>query len=114
MSALDVAVNEEGIMVSEGDSSFRVQTYQPEIMFPRVSKLHVFCFIPVSTSYWGGLLLVSAKNIEDAKTKIKVHSGSTRFIGEVSSLQELLEVLTPYRKKTSIKRKDVWDFLHIE
>lgn len=113
MSALDVAVNDEGIMVSEGDSSFRVQTYQPEIMFPKYGKLKIFCFIPTKFYTRGaGLALVSAKTLKDAKIKLANTREDVRFIGEVSTLQELLDVLAPHSK--IFRRKDVWYFLHIE
>lgn len=113
MSALDILGNVDDIEVSEGDISFRVQTYQPEIMFPKISKLKVFCFIPTKFYTRGaGLVLVSAKTLKDAKIKLANTRDDVKFIGEVSTLQELLDVLRPHSK--IFKRKDVWYFLHLE
>jgi len=65
-----------------------------------ISKLKVYVFMPMRKK--GGILLVSARNVVDAKAKAHKYHG-LKYIGEVSSLQELLDLL-PHKK-------DIWNFL---
>jgi len=100
MSALDV-VHEEWEEKEKGLYEFK--GWKP------YSSLRIFVFVPVEHSS-NGLIIVGANNLETARSKIKEYMGLVKYIGEASTLEELLDILSPHKNKR-INRKDIWDFL---
>jgi len=76
-----------------------------QTLFP---KLTVYIFIP-SDRLSGGILLISARKYSEAISKVD-NIKQFNYLGEASTLQDLLEVLSLYRKSESNRRRDVWNF----
>jgi len=99
------------------EESEREPTYDAQIPllttpFFQLSKLRIFCFVP----NYGikGVILVSARTEEDARAKLDKFSDKFKYIGMAKTLQELLEILEPFktREPDILHRKDVWNFVY--
>lgn len=71
---------------------------------PWISKLKLYIY---KKNLQDGILLVSARNKNDADAKIHDIS-DTKYLGEANNLEELINILRPYSKS---RRHDVLNFL---
>lgn len=104
MSAISVEESEEY------SPDAQIPLYRPIMSWS--SNLRVFCYVP--TFGIKGVIIVSARNRNDADAKLDKYADVFKYIGSANTLQELLDILRDYktREPQILNREDVWNFVY--